>query len=194
MMRIARTGRANGMTLIEWLVVIAIIGILVALLFPERHYAGEKVRRAVCLANLKQVGQAIGLYAADYSGRCPVDAFDPTLVGSMRLLSNRLASAKILCCPSDWHGPLRTNDFKALTTTNISYSYVPNQIWKSGSPGRIVALDQIAATAAGSMWPTNGNHKYAGGNALFNEGRVEWHTNLPSALTDKNGREIVLSP
>ena len=57
-----------------------------------------------------------------------------------------------------------------------------------------MALDQIAATASGSLWPTNGNHKYAGGNVLFNDGRAEWHTHLPSALTDKDGKEFVLSP
>jgi hypothetical protein len=81
-----------------------------------------------------------------------------------------------------------------LTATNISYSYVPNLMWKFGGPPKIVALDRIVATATGGMWPTNGNHKYAGGNVLFNDGRVEWHTNLPSALKDKDGRQVVLSP
>src|SRR5258706_3847801 len=101
--------KSLGLTLIELLVVIAIIAILTLMLLPTGHHAGEKRRRARCLANLKQLGQAMSLYAADYSGRCPVDAADATLVGSMRLLSNRLASAKILNCPSDsWHNPLRT--------------------------------------------------------------------------------------
>jgi prepilin-type N-terminal cleavage/methylation domain-containing protein/prepilin-type processing-associated H-X9-DG protein len=184
-----------GFTLIELLVVIAVIGILAVMLLPTGHKAGEKGRRAKCLANLKQLGQAMTLYAADYSGRYPMDAADATLVGSMSLLSNRLPLAKFLFCPSDsWGHPLQANDFTKLTTNNISYSYVPNLVWNSGSPHKIVALDGIKSTAAGSAWDIHSSHKDTGGNVLFNDGRVEWHTNLPTALVGKDGRAMVLSP
>ena len=61
-------------------------------------------------------------------------------------------------------------------------------------PDSIIALDRIYVTAAGSSWPTTGNHKDMGGNILFNDGHVDFCTNLPSALKDKDGKEIVLSP
>jgi type II secretory pathway pseudopilin PulG len=44
------------------LVVIAIIAILAAILFPVFARAREKARQASCQSNLKQLGLAAGLY------------------------------------------------------------------------------------------------------------------------------------
>ena len=60
-----------GFTLIELLVVISIIGILCAIAFPMIFTAKESARRAVCLNNLRQIGVAITMYAADHGGRTP---------------------------------------------------------------------------------------------------------------------------
>jgi prepilin-type processing-associated H-X9-DG protein len=161
------------------------------------NQAKEHSPRADCLSNLKQLGIAIAMYADLYQGRCPVDSTNPTLVGSMQLLSNvfPLISGKILYCPSDHRPGARAEpDFKKLTTMNISYSYVPNLIWTDATPDAIAALDRIDSTSAGSGWPSDGNHKQAGGNVLFMDGHVQFQTRLPSALKDKNGKEIVLSP
>ncbi len=56
----------KGFTLLELLVVIAIIAILAAILFPVFAQAREKARSTTCLSNLKQLGLACKLYAADY--------------------------------------------------------------------------------------------------------------------------------
>src|SRR5262245_48938611 len=52
----------TGMTLVELLLVVAIIGSLVALLLPAIQAARESARRASCLNNMKQLGIAIANY------------------------------------------------------------------------------------------------------------------------------------
>ena len=66
-----RIAPRSGFTMIELLVVIAISVILAAILFPVFAQAREKARQAGCLSNLKQIGAAMLMYAADYDERFP---------------------------------------------------------------------------------------------------------------------------
>src|ERR1043165_8110662 len=63
--------RLHGFTLVEMLVVIAIIGVLAALLLPALAKGKARAQRIRCVANLQQLGLAFHGFAHDHGGKFP---------------------------------------------------------------------------------------------------------------------------
>ena len=63
--------RLSAFTLIEILVVVAIIALLVAILLPSLSKARAQARNAACLSNLRQFGIAANAYAVESKGLIP---------------------------------------------------------------------------------------------------------------------------
>jgi prepilin-type N-terminal cleavage/methylation domain-containing protein/prepilin-type processing-associated H-X9-DG protein len=68
--------RNKGFSLIELLIVIAIIAILAALLFPVLDQAKQRAWTAQCISNLRQIGMGMKMFADDNGGFYPESGND----------------------------------------------------------------------------------------------------------------------
>ncbi len=81
----------SGLTVIEFLVIVAIIAVIVALFLPATRTSRGAARRTQCKNNLKQIGLAIHNYAETYQSLPPAYTVDER--------GNRLHSWRTLILP-----------------------------------------------------------------------------------------------
>lgn len=168
--------RQSAFTLIELLIVVSIISLLAAILFPVFARARESARRSACLSNMKQIGLGLMQYAQDYDETLPISAFTTTMrymdtdpgVGTgyspgaeqnwLRVLLPYTKSTQIYVCPSA--GPIANPvpcgvGFAACTeTTTLSKSsyygngvVIPNMRDGSGNPISTAKARRLASIA-----------------------------------------------
>ena len=103
---------AGGFTLVEILVVIAVIGILAALLLPALSKTSKKSLQTYCVSNQRQIAIALGLYTSDNADVLPRladwntlggqdGAYDFFVAATNRALFAYQGNGRIFHCPAD---------------------------------------------------------------------------------------------
>jgi len=96
----------RAFTLMELLVVVAIIAILAAMLFPALQKSRAQGRTASCISNLRQIGMAVQMYVNDSHGRMPLlqnraSTNDPLPALDTELVSQVRDNKQVFACPAD---------------------------------------------------------------------------------------------
>ena len=118
-----RENRPAGFTLVELLVVIAVIAVLMAVLLPVVRSARDRAKRLGCQSNLRNLATAWKLYLEDHDGRfyqgfrANADyggwvglkgwsprPLNPYVASGLKPTLDTPESAGVFCCPADRGG------------------------------------------------------------------------------------------
>src|SRR6266496_5973911 len=125
------SSRQVAFTLIELVVIMAIVVMLVVLVFSGVRRAKEEALRRQCVNNLKQVGLSFRQWALDSSdknalhisnerGGAQQSVTNGEMFRVFQVMFNELNTPKILVCPAD--NRITASEFvTSLANTNISY-------------------------------------------------------------------------
>ena len=206
---------ASGFTLVELLTVIAIIGILMALLFPTVGKFRESAQRTVDATNLREIVKAAQIYAAENNDRLPdpaaILAQNPAPVSGGTgpfLWAGILAQRGLLTDPTFYfakNDPAFNGTYPGaiVSPTNrnqLDPSFVTNRILSLEFVGGLRMTDPATTPIAftrgllpnGTWSAENGVYRDSGGHIAFLGGNVQFYPNLTEAdkqLTLNNGRK-----
>ena len=121
-----RPGRRRhlGFTLIELLTVIAVVGVLAAILIPVAGRVRASAKQSKCAASLRTIHQAFGLYASDNKGYYPAARFHGTQSDPTK--GRRNTSFNNGAYGNHWEGELKPYVGVNLRTVASTTSPIPN--------------------------------------------------------------------
>ncbi len=124
--------RSQGLTLVEVLVIIAVMVVLVGVLLPLLAKNTARSSGLNCVNNLKQAGLAARIFSIDNGDEFPWRVSTNT-GGSMeyvntpnsafrhfQVMSNELSTPIVLVCPEDKRR-IRASDWSSFSNANVSY-------------------------------------------------------------------------
>lgn len=177
----------KAFTLVEILVVIAIIAVLAGLLFGAMTRVRENARKTNCLSNLKQLEMAVSIYMQPYDETMPLafadfepanNVFEPGIgeKGWAQSLQPYIQNTQVFGCPNDSSGI--TSD-PATSFTDYAYnralgyisdSIMPRTLADITSPELTILFCEANPGNASSSQPAslNKNGLLTGGAALTN--------------------------
>jgi len=155
------------LSLVEILVVVLIMSILAAILFPVFARAREKARQTSCQSNLRQIGLGMLMFAADHGDRLP-DAPRWT-----EQVLPYIKNEQLLQCPMD--------------RSRAKVSYAMNPRYSGANPKDFEHPEElIVAFDADETGRPVARHN-DGLDCLFMDGHVKWLPGIPDQLTGTTG-------
>jgi len=151
--------RVGGFTLVELLVVIALIGILVSLLLPAVQAAREAARRMQCSNNLKQLALAVHNYADTYKKFPPGGIHNITPQGADSTSTNYGPSWAVMLLPFFEQGTLHSQYLFQQLRSRESSNVVNKKV-----------ATLICPSASSEVPWRNPNNNLAGVSVLFSRG------------------------
>lgn len=141
--------RDGAFTLLELLVVIAVIALLTAILLPGLAAARDSARTAACLSNLRQAFLSCRMYADENKGLGPALGQPYTTAPNWAVIVQQYAgvAGETLDELSSTRSVLSCPGSRAFYGRPMTRSYAMNVTGHAGSPGNRTSYDQEGVTA-----------------------------------------------
>ncbi len=150
-----KRSRESNFTLIELLIVVAIIAILAAMLLPALNKARDKAHDIACRNNLKQIGMGLASYALDCNG------YMPPVSSSLGYWYGQLGKyigttpvgyrvCKVMLCP------VGIKEYGAPGATAVSRTYMASDALRGKGPNWALPAKEIRKGASSVVYAIDG--------------------------------------